>query len=128
MSTNDKPTEQPKKRSAYTLEQIARRREQYKAWQSSDRGRSYLAAYYRKNRDKQLARVKVRNAILAGKLRRGLCEVCGNPKVDGHHDDYSKPLDVRWLCKKHHEELHHGGTFKPVSALPTATAPGVKHV
>lgn len=31
------------------------------------------------------------------------CETIG----EAHHDDYSKPLDVRWLCKLHHEELHH---------------------
>jgi hypothetical protein len=34
------------------------------------------------------------------------CVVCGNPKTDGHHEDYSKVLDVVWLCRKHHMERH----------------------
>jgi hypothetical protein len=33
--------------------------------------------------------------------------VCGEPEAQAHHDDYAKPLDVRWLCNKHHRE-HHG--------------------
>lgn len=35
------------------------------------------------------------------------CEVCGAvEKVEAHHDDYMKPLDVRWLCRTHHREHH----------------------
>ena len=34
------------------------------------------------------------------------CEICGNPKVDAHHDDYSRPRDVRWLCRAHHRQHH----------------------
>lgn len=52
------------------------------------------------------ARWKVARAIEAGRLVRQPCEKCGNPKSHGHHDDYSKPLQVRWLCKKHHDEHH----------------------
>jgi ribosomal protein S27AE len=37
------------------------------------------------------------------------CEVCGNLKAQAHHDDYSKPLQVRWLCQKHHTEHHQKG-------------------
>ena len=48
----------------------------------------------------------VLNAIRDGKMERLSCEVCG-AKAQAHHDDYSKPLDVRWLCFKHHRE-HHG--------------------
>lgn len=48
----------------------------------------------------------LRHAVSKGKVHPLPCEVCGNPQVDGHHDDYSKPLDVRWLCRKHHSELH----------------------
>ncbi len=41
-----------------------------------------------------------------GKIQREPCQICGNMKVDGHHDDYSKPLKVKWLCRIHHFELH----------------------
>ena len=45
-------------------------------------------------------------AVSKGKLKRLPCEVCGLEKSEAHHDDYEKPLDVRWLCKKHHTEHH----------------------
>jgi hypothetical protein len=49
----------------------------------------------------------VNNAIRDGRLTKQPCEVCGNmDKVHAHHDDYSKPLAVRWLCPKHHAEWH----------------------
>jgi hypothetical protein len=41
-----------------------------------------------------------------GKLTKKPCEVCGSELVEMHHEDYSKPLEVRWLCRKHHLELH----------------------
>ncbi len=44
--------------------------------------------------------------IKAGILERKPCEVCGKTKVDAHHDDYTKPRDVRWLCRSHHLKLH----------------------
>lgn len=46
-------------------------------------------------------------AIRKGYLMRQPCEVCGTEiNVEAHHDDYDKPLDVRWLCKTHHAEHH----------------------
>lgn len=59
-----------------------------------------------KNLVKRAAHVIAGNAIKYGKLIPEPCEVCGKEKVDAHHDDYEKPLDVRWLCRKHHNEHH----------------------
>lgn len=55
---------------------------------------------------KRRATVAVHNAIKRGKMQKKPCEVCGAEKVEAHHDDYSKPLDVMWLCRKHHATLH----------------------
>jgi hypothetical protein len=41
-----------------------------------------------------------------GKIEKKGCEVCCAFTVEMHHDDYSKPTEVRWLCRRHHMELH----------------------
>jgi len=48
----------------------------------------------------------VNKAVTAGDLVRQPCEVCGAEPADGHHDDYAKPLEVRWLCRAHHRQHH----------------------
>ncbi|MFY2608276.1 hypothetical protein [Achromobacter ruhlandii] len=65
--------------------------------------------------EKQAAKSEVMKAIRAGSLVRQPCEVCaGNPTasdgrslVHAHHEDYSKPLQVRWLCQRCHHREHH---------------------
>lgn len=66
--------------------------------------RSYTKAHA--TREHHVARWKVNRAIATGRLTRQPCSVCGAERVDAHHDDYSKPLDVRWLCREHHLEHH----------------------
>jgi hypothetical protein len=59
------------------------------------------------DRDKYLARSKVEMAIRSGRLVKQPCERCGeSEEVHAHHDDYSKPLDVMWLCPLHHRQRH----------------------
>lgn len=62
--------------------------------------------YHRRNPHKRAAHVATGNAIRDGRLVRQPCEVCGHEPAEAHHDDYSKPLDVRWLCTAHHAEHH----------------------
>lgn len=56
--------------------------------------------------DKNKARQRVYDAKRHGKLAEQPCEICGALKVTAHHEDYSKPLDVIWLCPKHHRWIH----------------------
>jgi hypothetical protein len=56
--------------------------------------------------EKYSAHIITSNAIQRGELISQSCEVCGESKTQAHHDDYSKPLDVRWLCFAHHQQYH----------------------
>jgi hypothetical protein len=60
------------------------------------------------NRLKLRCRERCAYAIKTGKLIRQPCQACGNEQSEAHHEDYSKPLDVKWLCRKHHAALHRG--------------------
>ena len=62
----------------------------------------------RRHRDpiKNAARRATYNAIRDGRLIRKPCESCGDANVEAHHDDYTRPLDVRWLCRRHHLAVH----------------------
>lgn len=62
-----------------------------------------------KNIEIQLARSAVNNAIRDGRLTKpSKCEYCGieSSALTGHHYDYSRPLDVEWLCSSCHAAAH----------------------
>jgi hypothetical protein len=63
-------------------------------------------AWIEKNKVKRAAHIITGNAIRDGRLVKAPCEICSNQSVEAHHDDYNYPMDVRWLCKKHHAEHH----------------------
>lgn len=80
----------------------------------------YKRQHYLKNKENYAAKKRSRqrnsskhksvsavyHAIKAGKLVRQPCEECGAEKAEAHHDDYAKPLEVRWLCRSHHRQWH----------------------
>lgn len=69
------------------------------------------ADWRRANLEKYQCHLAVAAALTGGQLVKGACEICGTSdgRIDAHHDDYSKPLDVRWLCRTHHVRLHSHG-------------------
>jgi hypothetical protein len=69
----------------------ARRRARKKSW--------------RKFPERRTATLAVGNAIRDGRLIRQPCMFCG-AWAQAHHPDYSRPLDVVWLCHQHHLEAH----------------------
>jgi len=55
---------------------------------------------------RRAANIAVTNAVRNGKLKKIPCFECGATNVEAHHPDYDQPLDVVWLCVKHHKEVH----------------------
>jgi hypothetical protein len=84
--------------------------EKYKRWyrKNKDKVRKNWKIWYEANKYKVRAHNKVKTALLNGSLVKGICEKCGSSDVRAHHDDYSKPLQVRWLCQRHHMQHHKG--------------------
>ncbi len=83
-------------------------REQKKRYYKTAAGVDYLRRKARRgvSNGRNAVRMRVVYALRTGRLKRMPCEVCGETKAQAHHDDYSKPLDVRWLCQKHHLQHH----------------------
>jgi predicted DNA-binding protein YlxM (UPF0122 family) len=81
--------------------------------------------FYRGTTANDHAQNVAEEAIQRGKLIPSPCEVCGadgkfedgRREVQAHHDDYNKPLEVRWLCQKHHHEWHSKNSAKEVMPL-----------
>lgn len=68
------------------------------------------------NPDKYKAQCAVNNAIRDGKLKKSPCQICGSVKrVEAHHEDYSKPLEVIWLCLWCHRKIHKYNQLKKIS-------------
>ncbi len=98
------------------------------SWRAKERSPEQLATAAeiqreskRRYPEKWKARAALNNAIAAGKMIRQPCSECGAKRAQGHHHDYSKPLDVEWLCVACHgvehrvseEGLAHASANKP---------------
>ena len=107
-----------RERSAHRRKDPAYRdaqRARYKAWQEkngSDPERLARKAEQMRGYSadpeisvRRAARRAVRTAIESGSMVRHPCFVCGG-KAEAHHVSYDLPLDVTWLCKTHHQEVH----------------------
>lgn len=87
-------------------ERIICHAKKYQHGEGRERSNATKSAYHSRHPKKRRAHSMVYYALKTGELHRGPCEVCGAEKVVGHHDDYDRPLEVRWFCEKHHKEWH----------------------
>ena len=80
-------------------------------YNKKDRERAHIgyprrAAYQKERKEIRIPHRILHEAIRNGSIIRLPCEKCGDVKSHGHHEDYSKPLEVSWLCQKHHRRRH----------------------
>ena len=81
----------------------------------SDQGRLVNAIlkkeWINRNPDARAAHVVLGNAVRSGKIEKPHnCSCCGNftpsRNLHAHHHDYSKPIDITWLCVQCHTNIH----------------------
>lgn len=119
--SKDKKEELREKRKGYNKkyrdthkEQVATYKKKYREEHKREHREENLRSYYR-HRDRIMeerrekynhASRRTSYAIKMGKIKRQPCENCGAEPAEAHHDDYNKPYEVRWLCKKCHVNWH----------------------
>lgn len=123
------PDKYREKRNRWRAENVDKCREYQNKYYASDKGKENYKKYYSEHKSEFIERAKKSNArhpneryaqgvlnhaLKMGKIKRMPCEICGSMKSQAHHSDYNKPLDVMWLCRKHHAEWHMNN--KPVRA------------
>jgi hypothetical protein len=111
-------------------EKKARLRKRQRELYGHGERREYFRRYYAENRERILANSKrwhddhpdaakaygiLRRAITNGEVEiPDCCTGCGEEApLESHHEDYSKPLEVEWLCLSCHKVLHRERTSVP---------------
>lgn len=81
-----------------------------KAWGEKNKEHNYdlISESRKRNRQHDNARARVKHAVNLGLLiKPESCSSCGSiGPIDGHHEDYGKPLEVEWLCRNCHGKRH----------------------
>lgn len=86
---------------------------QRREWNRSNNAKLYRSTkvYKMKKREYDVIYKQKRPEVITAHIRARKvpiqpCEVCSTKEnVHKHHDDYSKPLEVRFLCDVHHGEM-----------------------
>jgi hypothetical protein len=109
VSLSKQPTWTPENNSMQSICRDCGRKKQRK-YTKTEKGRRVIRKAgndaYQKHKHKWIARAKARYAVQKGLIiKPKKCEVCELIKpLQGHHEDYSKPLEVIWLCQSCHAE------------------------
>ena len=79
-----------------------------KRYQQTVKYKKAVEKYRTNNPEKRKAQSVIAHAIQSGKIKRpSVCSICNIQCIpEGHHPDYSKPLEVVWVCKNCHTGIH----------------------
>lgn len=93
---------------AMTPDRVAARKEYLNTEEGRAAARRAKDKYHENNPTKRKAHHALNNAVRDGKVvKPDSCSECGaGGIIHGHHDDYAKPLEVRWLCTTCHKAWH----------------------
>lgn len=87
-------------------DRFERNNKKHLEWSKNNRERlnEWQRDWYQKNKEKRRAHVILNRAVNSGKIQRpNNCSQCNKEcKPDGHHEDYSRPLSIVWLCRACH--------------------------
>lgn len=97
--------------AAWRIANPERNAENGKKWKADNQERWYESAkkWALANPEKIKVEHQLQKAVLRGQvLKSAACQTCGvtDNRIEGHHPDYSKPLEVIWLCRSCHQRLH----------------------
>ena len=99
--------EEPDRKSFASYRAYMREYMRWYRWNQPGLQSAQTQDWRQRNPEKYIAHQLTKRAVALGFLKRQPCERCGSTtKIHTHHDDYTKPLDVMWLCPVHHKERH----------------------
>ncbi len=85
---------------------IAYDRARAKTPERIEAAKSIKQGWLEKYPERRKAHLLVQYAMRKGDMEPLPCFICGELKTEAHHPDYSRPLDVVWLCTQHHKDTH----------------------
>lgn len=99
------------KSRAYYEENVEILLSKSKIYRKTDRGRAARRKEYENEKKKSEYKVHytLTNAVRDGRIEKlDYCTMCSitGVKIHGHHYDYTRPLDVVWVCSKCHSWIH----------------------
>ena len=101
----EKPTGEFPRFSKWTIFTCRACHPQYKRGGKPERERKRQWTLH--NQEKRKVHKIVEYAVKRGELVRECCQRCGAIKnIQSHHDDYSRPFHIMWLCPKCHAARH----------------------
>jgi len=74
---------------------------------NADKVNTRVGRWREENPRKRVAHMAVKRALYSGELiKLANCQRCPRKKIDAHHDDYDRQLDIIWLCRSCHRLRH----------------------